>query len=73
MFAGGVEPIVVQFERNASEQATAQQWIKTVVRAQHTHDVRALACTETELVSAGQSFAITEPKLRTFNMRCKLL
>ena len=54
VFAAGVEPVVVQFERNTSKEAgVTNAWIKTNMRAQHTHDVRALVCTEKEIVSAG--------------------
>ncbi len=55
VFASGVEPLVTQFEF-VTVQANSEwkRWVKTNVRSQHTHDVRALACTNDSLISAGK-------------------
>ena len=54
VFAAGIDPTLVQFEYiSASPDSDWKMWIKSTVRTQHTHDVRALALTADMVVSGG--------------------
>ncbi|KAI0227127.1 U3 small nucleolar RNA-associated protein 4 [Lamellibrachia satsuma] len=54
VFTSGVDPAVAQFEfMPVSETSDWSIWVRTTVHSQHSHDVRALALTDTCLVSAG--------------------
>ena len=54
MFSSGVDPTVAQFQYIAKENSDWKQWVRSTLRNQHTHDVRALAITDQHIVSGGK-------------------
>ncbi|KAK2164344.1 hypothetical protein LSH36_65g04031 [Paralvinella palmiformis] len=56
VFSSGVDPNLVQFEYIASNPSSDwKMWVRSTVRTQHTHDVRALVLSENKLISGGVS------------------
>lgn len=52
MFSSGVDPKVVQFQyTTTSRESDWKMWVRTKIWYQHTHDVRAMAVTPTDVVS----------------------
>ena len=55
MFASGIDPLLVQFEYIPTNQNSDwKMWVRTSVRTQHSHDVRALEYAGDCLVSGGK-------------------
>nr|XP_022336993.1 U3 small nucleolar RNA-associated protein 4 homolog [Crassostrea virginica] len=54
VFSSGVDPKVVQFQyTTTSRESDWNMWVRTKIWYQHTHDVRTLAVTPTEVISGG--------------------
>lgn len=54
VFSSGVDPTMTQFEYTASQpNSDWKMWVRSSIRAQHTHDVRALAVIGDSVVSGG--------------------
>lgn len=54
VFSSGVDPKVVQFQyTTTSRESDWKMWVRTKIWYQHTHDVRAMAVTPTDVVSGG--------------------
>ena len=55
VYSSGVDPVIGQFELVAlSETGDHSQWVRTMCKTRHTHDVRALAITPDFLISGGE-------------------
>lgn len=49
VYVAGVDPLMVEFTKVGQ----SQQWVKSLQRTNHTHDVRALVCAKDSIVSGG--------------------
>lgn len=53
--SSGVDPILVQFDCTASSLSTdSHMWVKSVIRKNHSHDVRAVVFTRHSVITGGK-------------------